>query len=269
MTTYAHKIDREIIEQLIELQHQLQLKLSKIPQSKQIQRGHLRVVTRNTKFYYYLITQAGDSNGSYQPQSKLHLVEQLARQEYFHKSRRELQKNLGAIQKFLSAYSPDSLENIYASLHPGRKILIKPLELSDEDFCVEWKSERYSSKSFTQDTHEYYSSAGQRLRSKSEVIIANLLEENHIPYKYERPFPGYEQLHPDFTCLNPRTRREYIWEHFGMMDNPEYAENAVLKIGTYNQHGYVLGKNLLVTMETYHQPLNIKIVKNLIKNYLI
>ena len=99
-----------------------------------------------------------------------------------------------------------------------------------------------------------------RVRSKSEVIIADALTRANIPYRYEYPtsIKGWGTLYPDFTCLDIRTREEIIWEHFGLMGDPDYAENAVQKITHYAASGYVLGKNLIATFESGTTPLSVK-----------
>ena len=65
--------------------------------------------------------------------------------------------------------------------------------------------------------------------SKSEIILADLLNRNGIPYRYEYPvhLKGWGKVYPDFTLLDVRKRREIYWEHFGMMDDSEYAEKAI------------------------------------------
>lgn len=72
--------------------------------------------------------------------------------------------------------------------------------------------------------------------------------------------------HPDFYCINPRTRKEFIWEHFGMMSDSNYAENAIGKISMYANAGWTLGSNLLATFESAVQPLNSKAVKKSFSN---
>ena len=64
------------------------------------------------------------------------------------------------------------------------------------------------------------------MRSKSEVIIANILAKNneHLLYKYERPLEvviaGHTQtIHPDFTIINIHTGKITYWEHAGRMDD--------------------------------------------------
>ncbi len=64
------------------------------------------------------------------------------------------------------------------------------------------------------------------------------------------------------------TRQEFAWEHFGMMDDQEYAARATEKLGLYAENGFFPGKNLIITMETSAKPLSSKLLKSLIKTYL-
>ena len=78
----------------------------------------------------------------------------------------------------------------------------------------------------------------------------------------------YGEVYPDFTVMNPRTRQIKYWEHFGMMDDPEYAQKAVQKIVTYGQNGILQGKQLIITFETSFMPLNQKQILPLIQEFL-
>lgn len=66
--------------------------------------------------------------------------------------------------------------------------------------------------------------SGDMLRSKSEVIIANLLHERNMPFRYEQPlFAGDGTLRlPDFTIT--WAGKTYYWEHLGRLDLTDYAE---------------------------------------------
>jgi ATP-dependent exoDNAse (exonuclease V) alpha subunit len=64
--------------------------------------------------------------------------------------------------------------------------------------------------------------AGCMVRSKSEVIIANLLATAQIPFHYEVPLFASDGTFylPDFTV--EWRGRKFFWEHLGMLDKPEY-----------------------------------------------
>ena len=61
---------------------------------------------------------------------------------------------------------------------------------------------------------------GERVRSKSEKILADYFYSRKIPYHYEKPLHlrGYGIVYPDFTLLSRKTRREVYWEHEGLVE---------------------------------------------------
>jgi hypothetical protein len=69
------------------------------------------------------------------------------------------------------------------------------------------------------------------VRSKSEVIIANMLFERGIPFKYEVPLfaPDGTFYLPDFTIT--WNGEEWYWEHLGLMEDENYRNrwNTVKK----------------------------------------
>lgn len=85
------------------------------------------------------------------------------------------------------------------------------------------------------------------VRSKSEVIIANLLHEREIPFDYEiqlRAPDGTMKL-PDFTV---RWAGEvWYWEHEGMLHDQNYKDYQSLKHQWYEKHGFA--DRLIVTTE--------------------
>ena len=124
---------------------------------------------------------------------------------------------------------------------------------------------------FVDQAYDFYSNNGVRVRSKSELIIANMLEQNGIPYRYEYPIvlKDGKNVRPDFLCLNIRTRREYVWEHFGMMDNIAYANKNIAKIQAYEQNGFLAGKNMIMTFESSVTPISSSTIKQMIEEYLL
>ena len=75
--------------------------------------------------------------------------------------------------------------------------------------------------------------------------------------------------HPDFMVLNRRTRQEFFWEHFGMLDNPGYAYTNIRKLRIYAAHGLYPGVNLILTAEAEGQILDTQEVEALIRQYLL
>lgn len=141
---------------------------------------------------------------------------------------------------------------------------------TDEQYIHNWEGVVYQGKGFDDTTPEIYTAKGEGVRSKSEVIIADILNQEGIPYRYEYPLQlkGWGRVYPDFTVLNVRERKEIYWEHLGMMDDPNYVENALQKLALYQQNGIFSGKNLILTYETKKTPVNQKAVRLMIEEYL-
>ncbi len=110
--------------------------------------------------------------------------------------------------------------------------------------------------------------AGWIVRSKSEVMIADHLTELSIPYVYEaiKYFNGIA-FAPDFILFSTRKNCEIIWEHFGRMNDPEYALHCIQKIKTYLEEGYILGHNLIVTVEYGNEGFDSAIIQKIIDSY--
>ena len=77
--------------------------------------------------------------------------------------------------------------------------------------------------------------SGDMVRSKSELVIANLLHERDIPFAYEvllRAPDGTMYL-PDFEIT--WQGETWFWEHWGMMSDA-YKEHRERKIAWYDKH---------------------------------
>ena len=111
---------------------------------------------------------------------------------------------------------------------------------------------------------------GERVRSKSEKILADFFYRRNILYKYEKPLylKGYGTVYPDFTFLSKKTRQEIYWEHEGMMDRQEYARSAVRKIESYQKNKIYPGDRLILTFETEQSVLNSNVIEELVNQYL-
>lgn len=79
-------------------------------------------------------------------------------------------------------------------------------------------------------------SRGEAVRSKSEVIIANLLHAKRIDYHYEHPLElGGVVKYPDFTIEDDATGVTYYWEHCGMLHDPSYRRRWDEKQAWYRE----------------------------------
>lgn len=80
--------------------------------------------------------------------------------------------------------------------------------------------------------------SGVLVRSKNEVIIANILTGLGVDWTYEEPFAGDDGrvVRPDFT-IRTDAGMTVLWEHLGLLDNAQYRRKWELKRAWYEANG--------------------------------
>ena len=236
--------------------------------------GALRVTTSKNKVQFVRCVEGSIKSSyklSYIKKEDFPLVKKLAQKSYDLRIKKLVDRRNKQLEKLVHEYADNEVENIYNKLHPIRKRLIEPVEPTYEQRVAQWKSIPYVGRAFKQGQPEIYSKRGERVRSKSEKILADMFYDMGIEYKYECPLnlKGYGIVYPDFTFLSKKTYKEIYWEHDGRMDDPEYAEKAIRNIAQYTRNGIIPGQRLIITYESQYYTLNTTVAEIMIREYLI
>lgn len=258
---------QERIAELERLKIQIDNRLKKVPE------GHLRTVNSKHKYaqYYWIKKEWEDEypTGKYIRKEDIDVAKKLAQKEYDLKMLELLEGEINMLKKYQKHHFEEKLIENYTKLGIVRKSMVAPLVLSDEDYIAKWKEENKSGQNTYAFQANFYTDNGEQVRSKSEMLIANRFIAKDIPYIYEPALSGLlGTKYPDFLVLNKRTRKSYYFEHFGMIDDKDYAEDMQLKLDWYSYNGYFPGINLLFTMECKKNPLDIRNLDRLIKEFL-
>ena len=185
-----------------------------------------------------------------------------------HKIKQLILSELKSITYYKSHLPNVTADSLYDKLSPGRKQLITPISESKEEFIAKWEKVEYEQKYSINVGAEYITEKGERVRSKSEILIANMLYKYNIPYHYEKPLKLKNRIiYPDFTILDTFSLKEYYWEHLGMLDDPEYATKTVVKLNSYEEAGIFTGESLILSRECKDAPLSTTQIKRIIKHY--
>lgn len=254
------------LAQLTQILEQCKKDTVKLPQ------GHLKLSNRGSYSEYYQIIKIGSDKGQYIPRKNIKLAKGLAQKDYNYRLIKVLEKECKLLQSYLTATNSGmNITKVYHDLHKVRQQLITPITLTDEEYIKKWLDIKWQGRPFADDTPELFTTKGERVRSKSEILIADTLNRLGVPYRYEYPFKLKNGItvYPDFLCLNVRSRQEYYWEHFGMMDNSEYAEKTVHKLQDYSENNLISGLNLIITMESSSTPLKLTNIEKQIDTYLL
>lgn len=229
--------------------------------------GHIRVVKKRKIAQYYLITEKADTQGKYLKKNQRKIAEEIAQKDYLKKLLKESERESKAITAFLNGMDGIRPEDVYDSLGDFRKILVSPSLVSDEEYASNWIKNISPNPAFYPEELIYDTKRGDIVRSKSEALLADMYYDMGIPYLYEYPLTlsNGKQKIPDFTLLKLPERKIIYHEHLGLLEDEDYLRNNLIKLQEYASSGIYPGNNLILTFETSYCPLNIKTIKNMIK----
>lgn len=241
-------------KELADIQRQIESQVSPM-------KGKLRLNRHRNSYQFYLVT-GREPHGQYIPRGEAAIRVQ---QEYLALLAAETRRLMRNAEELEDAYG--QLMQVRERMHPAKAALVTPLIDDAAGFAEDWQR-RHPQRQRTL-TKGILTNKGELVRSKSEKIIADKLAALQIPYQYEPTVDLYDQpVIPDFLVLNPRTRREFLWEHLGMIDLPAYNRKAIAKLNAYMKTGYFPGQNLILSFETDENPLDVGTVDLLIQTYL-
>ncbi|KXV06412.1 hypothetical protein CR51_11855 [Caballeronia megalochromosomata] len=107
---------------------------------------------------------------------------------------------------------------------------------------------------------------GTWVRSKSELVICNLLHGRRVEYGYEIALARGDQVRrPDFTIKT--SGRIYYWEHLGMLTDSGYARDWARKKAWYESNGITTHserERLIVTEDEADGSLDSKKIERII-----
>jgi len=196
------------------------------------------------------------------------LVKELFQKRVCQEIRHKAVKNLAALELLKENYECNHILDILPTLSKGYREAAFLYDAGrGEQRESEWIQENFNPK-----YHIHETTCGLLVRSKSEVIIANVLTGYGIPFMYEKSFPYPDArgfyFEPDFTFELPNGET-VIWEHLGLLNDLEYCSRNAYKLNTYQQHGFLIGRNLLITQDDQKGNCSSAYIDKLIREHLL
>jgi len=254
-------IYHQFLQKVTQLERQitdLQKQIKKLPRGKLI-------CTRNGNYYKWY--RSNGKKKTYIPKSNRRLAQQLAKKTYLSNLLEDKLNEKESIQFYLKHHSkfPKSEQVLQI---PEFRELLEDYFMSFSEKQKQWCRASYEKNPHYPEHLTHKSSSGNCVRSKAECLIDTMLYIKHIPFRYECALQlGEATIYPDFTIQHPKTGAIYYWEHFGMMDNPDYAQKALSKQKLYAMHGIIPSHQLIVTYETSEKPLGSEEIEQIIEKY--
>lgn len=231
-------------------------------------RGNIRFSKSNGNTQFYINQgKGGNRNGTYVKKSDWKTVIKYSKNKYCKTVLKRAYKEKKLVLKLQKLYCSGMVEDVYDLFPKELQQEITPVCISDAGYVEKWLKKSSSIINSYKIDGNITTNKGEPVRSKSEKIIADILEKLGIPYKYEECLilDDGSYLFPDFTILDVKRRREIYLEHLGLMDNFEYVNRTMEKIKKYENNGIFPGVNLLLTSESENIKFNTKAFEQMIR----
>ena len=235
-------------------------------QLKKLPDGKLYCSRDGSHFKWYHHTPEKDHHLG---RKKRRLIEALAKKKYLLLLKDDLEHEQRAIQFYLRHHQmrPWKSEQLIIEKPQYQEFLSSVFKLKSQEF-EEWTNASFPTNTQNQTLLVHDTPTHVKVRSKSEALIAMVLYNHKIPWRYECELQlSLHTYYPDFTILHPKTGDIYYWEHCGMIDNPTYNQYAFQKMQVYCNNGIYPSINLITTYETKEHPLTLDTIEKVVQEY--
>ena len=255
------------------------LKKTKEKQIANLPEGSIKVYTQRKKEKnygtYYRILENGENRIITRDKA---LIRKLSLKRFLEIQVKMMENYIGKLEEAVRIGKEISIENIIKEMpaalwkfleYDTGENAIKTLEESRKQKMENWKAAPFLSNPYKYEKIRHYTSDGNSVRSKSELVIYEQLLQYGIVFKYECPLEiDGTVCYPDFTIMLPNGKIIY-WEHAGMMSDEVYRNKHKMKMEKYEKVGIVPWENLIVTYDDPYGNIDINIIRSEIENKLL
>jgi hypothetical protein len=226
----------------------------------------------NGKPGYIRITYEGGKRVRKVITSDSALVRALLRRELLTNEQDLLARSLKALARALEEMPGDDRGQIL------RRMMDKHPQLEFEEVRAlmdggaedgDWARQPYEQLGSYPEGKTQITSRGLRVRSKSELMIAEALYDAGIRFRYEQILHiGDAGYAPDFTIKRHDGKLMY-WEHCGRMADRRYFDRHFNKLRSYFSAGIVPWDDLIITYDSLEGSVDMRDVRSVIERRLL
>ena len=178
------------------------------------------------------------------------------------------EKGLRQLKSDPKDYDPSDITCLLERLDNDFADLLPAAFRCNARIMSEWEMKEGVRQPFRDKDLIFQTARGDYVRTKIEMITADILYDLNLHYIYEKRIrlKNGKWKRPDFTILSHVNGNIYYLEICGMLSNPEYCDNLAMKIQEYSETGIILGKNLLLMFESENAPFNANALKRMLQS---
>ena len=203
--------------------------------------GNLRRKKTRNKIYYYVKDGIRQSSLYNLPELRDIYIEK----QWIEGQLKVIKRDIPVMEKFLKDYAP---------LFPN------PLQ---------WQMLEAEQNPFKKEERKHYYK-GVFFRSKSEVLVAMVLDSHGLEFKYETALRvSGRTIYPDFVIRRKRDGKLFIWEHFGLIYLDKYRRNMYERLEELHQAGFNPWDNLLMSFDSEDGSIDMDFIERMVNLYLM
>lgn len=250
-------MERELKKQM-KLEQQCRQRLAALPE------GKLQLVTVKGKKYYRRLE---DGEYVYVGKQERSDIGKLQHRRFWETMLKNVKINQKLIKDYLHYWRSTDPAEVMACLPKAYQCEVSSVFPKAADFDG-WATSPYDKSEVRPDKLRHKTLKGDLVRSKSEAIIANLLYDRKIPYRYEENLLlENELIAPDFKIAVRTENRFKLLEHCGMIDDVIYRERFKRKLVLYLLNGYIPWRDVFFTFDTVDGSIDTGAIQQMIENY--
>ena len=237
---------------------------------------NLRARTHNGQTYYSAKRNSNDGPAERYLGKQGHPTVQAIQQRYYLEHViANLENNIAAMDKLAARYrtiDPNRLREHFPKAYQfNAPELFKLAGSIDEQV---WAKATLQGDYCASESHPEHltqiAADGHYVRSKSEVIITNILLSYDLPIRHEEEgvFGGMP-ISPDFTIYSTKLQRKIIWEHFGLMNDSGYIRKYYNKMAAFAAAGFYPYINLITTFDDKDGNIDSRLIEKLVHEFFL